>query len=259
MKRVLAILLGLLLWRSGCALGETAATYILTPLYSAPTAQAEQLMTYRIGVRVEIIRDTGTGFVQVNVGEQGGGLMGYMEMRDLAFSEENIRAFRAERVTYRGAEGQTCKLYSYPDKEAPVIDPEFNITVKEVIGEKDGQWLHVKEFGGGTGFVALDELEGEYAYYEAAPYIAAEPMEHELSREEALVEARYWIAKGKPEIDAQQLELCPAEVDVSYYYKTPGKLVYHIEFRDPDDGQIYANISFLVSGRQIEDVNYGVG
>lgn len=258
MKRFWMILLALVLCAS-CAMAESAATYVLTPLYEAPDMAAQVLMRYRIGVRVEVIRDAGEGFVQVNAGDQGGSLMGYMEKRNLVFGEENIRSFHAERVTYRGAEGQTCTLYSYPDIRAPIIDPEFNITVKEVLGEKNGEWLHVREHEGGTGFVALEELEGEYAHYEAASYIVAEPLENELSRKEALVEAKSFILKNNPDIDAAYLERCIAEMDILYYYETPSMLTYTIQFRDPDTGYIYAGVSFLVEGMQIVKVSFGNG
>lgn len=258
MKRSV-VLLFMLLCFCGAAKAQEAAAFVRAPLYAAPDTDAQQLMCYNIGTRVEVIREAGAGFVQVNVGKEGGSLMGYMEKRDLEFGEQSIRAFRAERVTCRGAETQTCKLYSYPDKEAPVISEAFDISVRQVLGVKDGQWLHVQEMDGTTGFVARDELTGESLYYDAAPYIEAEPMEGELSREDALDEAKARLVENQPDLDLARLERCAVEMDVLYYYELPDQLTYTIDFRDPDTGYIYTGVSFLVKGKEIVKVSFGNG
>lgn len=258
MKKLLWMLLMLALCIP-CASAQEAAAFTRAPLLDAPNEAGEELMRYYIGTRVEVVREVDACFVQVNVGTEGGSLMGYMDRRDLEFGEENIRSFRAERVTFRGMEGQTCKLYSFPDKSAPVIDPEFNLTVKRVIGYKGDEWLHVQEFEGGTGFVARDEIEGEAAHYDAAPYMYTQPLEGELSLEAALTEARRLILEENPAMDAAYLDARVPEIDVLYYYGTPEQLTYSIDFRSPETGYIDAGVSFLVEGETIIKVSFGNG
>ena len=258
MKRILWALLAMLLL-TPCAAAESAAAFTRAPLLAAPNEGAQELMRYHIGTRVEVVREVDASYVQVNVGEVGGSLMGYMDRRCLEFGEKNIRAFRAECVTYRGAEGQTCRLYSYPDKDAPVLDPAFHLAVKQVLGYREGEWLHVREYEGGTGFVALDELTGEAPHYDAAPYTHTEPVEGELSCEAALLEAKRRILQENPEMDAAHLDACAAEMDILYYYETPAQLTYSIGFRNPETGALDAGISFLVEGMEIVKVSFGNG
>lgn len=261
-RNILAALLAALMLTAGGALAQetcsSAAAFVRAPLYDAPDTGAQELMRYYVGTRVEVIREADAEFVQVVVGDAGGSLMGYMEKRDLAFGEAEIRAFQAEWVTYRDVETQTCRLYSYPDKSAPVIDEAFNLTVQRVIGAQGDQWLHVEVFEGGTGFVALDELEGETVHEEAAPYIEAEPTEDELTRGEALERAKQILLEQQG-ADAQMLGRCKAEVKVLYYYETPGQLLYSISFCDPDTGYLYAGIDLLAEGKSIVHVSFGNG
>lgn len=270
MKRMLAILLALLL-AAPCALAQKtyAATQVETDLLAAPHEHADVLMRYYIGTRVEVIREADDTYVQVNVGDEGGSLMGYMEKRKLVLGEENIRSVQAERVHIRGAETQTCRLYSYPDKLAPVLDEQFNISVRDVWGYRGDKWLHVKEYKGTTGFVARDELEGESVHIDDAPYIHAEPMEGELTREEAIAFARETILgsedpaqfSGTPgvQITEEGLSRCSAECDLLYYFDTPGTVQYSVVFREPVTGYIYAGVDFLAQGKDIVTISSGNG
>ena len=258
MKRSIALLLAFL-GLCATAAAQEAAVFVRAPLYDAPEANAQEIMRYHIGTRVEVIREADAQYVQVNVGEAGGSLMGYMEKRDLEFDEAAIRAFQAERVTCRGAETQTCTLYSYPDKAAPILDGAFNVSARQVLGVKDGQWLHVQEIDGATGFVARDELTDESLYYDAAPYIHTQPMESELSREAALEEAKARLKEKKTDLDMERLERCTMEMDILFYYELPDQLTYTIDFRDPETGYIYTGVSFLVKGKEIVKVSFGNG
>lgn len=258
MKRSIALLL-VFLGLCATASAQEAAVFVRAPLYDAPEANAQEMMRYHIGTRVEIVREVDAGFVLVNVGSEGGSLMGYMEKRDLEFDEAAIRAFQAERVTCRGAETQTCTLYSYPDKAAPILDGAFNVSARQVLGVKDGQWLHAQGIDGATGFVARDELTDESLYYDAAPYIHTQPMESELSREEALEEAKARLKEKQPDLDMERLERCGVEMDILFYYELPDQLTYTIDFRDPETGYIYTGVSFLVKGKEIVKVSFGNG
>jgi hypothetical protein len=152
---------------------------------------------------------------------------------------------------------------------APVIDAQFNPTVRAVWGYRDGDWLHIKELHGTTGFVARDELEGESVYIDHAPYIYVEPMEGEMAREEAIAFARETILKsedpgqfaGTPDtqITGDGLDLCSVSCDLLYYFDMPDAVMYSVVFREADTGYIYAGVDFLAKGKEIVSISHGNG
>ena len=88
MKRSLMILLTVLLCVAvGCAQAERSLVAQETALLAAPNADAEVLMAYYVGTEVEVLREADGTYVQVNVGDPGGSLMGYMAAADLAIGE----------------------------------------------------------------------------------------------------------------------------------------------------------------------------
>ena len=272
MKKVLGTVVVLLLclcWSSGLADDGRACAKVTADLLDAPNAGANVMMRYYIGTRVEVVREVDNAYVQVNVGKQGGSLMGYMEKRDLAFGEGAIRQVQAEAVSYTAEVGARCRLYSYPDKLAPVHDAEFDISCKSVLGHRQGEWLHVDDGLGHTGFVARDEIQLTGPDYYNAIFIYVEPAEDEMTREEAIAYARdvllatdddrtYTEVEGV-EITAEKLDACLPECDLLYYYEMPEVTMYSIIFRDPDTGYVYAGIDFLIKGKEVVQISYGNG
>ena len=269
MSMILAALLLVLCCSSGLADDGRACAKVMADLLDAPNAEAHVMMRYYIGTRVEVVREVDAAYVQVNVGEQGGSLMGYMEKRDLAFGEEAIRQVRAEAVSYTAEVGARCRLYSYPDKLAPVSDAEFDISCKSVLGYRQGDWLHVDDGLGHTGFVARDEVELTDQDYRNAIFIYVEPAEDEMTREEAIAYARGVLLSAEDdstytevegvEITAEKLDACIPECDLLYYYEMPEVTMYSILFRDPDTGYVYAGIDFLTQGREVVKISHGNG
>ena len=272
MKTVVAVLLAMVLCAS-CAVAESSAvracTKVMADLLEAPDTDANVMMRYYIGTRVEVVREVDNAYVQVNVGKQGGSLMGYMEKRDLAFGEGAIRQVQAEAVSYTAEVGARCRLYSYPDKLAPVHDAEFDISCKSVLGHRQGEWLHVDDGLGHTGFVARDEIQLTGPDYYNAIFIYVEPAEDEMTREEAIAYARdvllatdddrtYAEVEGV-EITAEKLDACLPECDLLYYYEMPEVTMYSIIFRDPDTGYVYAGIDFLIKGKEVVQISHGNG
>lgn len=266
------ILLALLLCL-GCASGMAdtgrACAKVTADLLDAPGEGANVMMRYYIGTRVEVIREVDDAYVQVNVGKEGGSLMGYMEKCDLAFGEAAIRQVQAEAVSYTTEVGTRCKLYSYPDKLAPVNDAEFDISCKSVLGYRQSDWLHVDDGLGHTGFVARDEIHLTDQNYWNAIFIYVEPAEDEMTREEAIAYARdvllatdddstYTEVEGL-EITAEKLDACLPECDLLYYYEMPEVTMYSILFMDPDTGYVYAGIDFLAEGREVIKICHGNG
>ena len=269
MSMILAALLLGLCCSSGLADDGRACAKVMADLLDAPNAEAHVMMRYYIGTRVEVVREVDAAYVQVNVGEQGGSLMGYMEKRDLAFGEKEIRAVRAESVYYTAEAATVNTLYSYPDKQAPVIDTEFDIDYKQVIGYRGGEWLHVEDGLGGSGFVAPDELKLYGPDYTYATFIYVDPAEDELSFEEAVEEGKARLLSdrkagknlnlGMDDLSAEGLEACSWSVKVLYRYDYPDTLLYEITFEQPGRLGAYAYINLVVDGKNTLEHNYGNG
>lgn len=268
MKKTICVLLAMALLCASCALGqERAAVKWETLLLAAPNKSAKALMSYSVGTRVEVIRDTGNGYVQVNVGVKGGSLMGYMKKDDLVFGEEAIRALRAV-VVDLSVGGGTCHFYSYPDEESVVIDDAFYLGSETVIGRL-GDWLHVKNSYGQTGFVSLREVELLDETCRDAYSVEVEPARDELSVDAAIEAAKTRLLAdretganlnlGMDDLSAEGLAQCEANVRILYRHDYPEELLYEITFIRPDRLGAYAYINLVVRGSEIVEHNYGNG
>lgn len=267
MRRIAVILL-LALCVCACGLGEgnaPAATAVRAGLYDAPREGAQELMRYYIGTRVEVVREVDARYVQVNVGEPGGSLMGYMRRGDLVFGEAAIRSVWPEEALCVNAQGQTCTLYSYMDERSEVIDPAY--TPWQVLGAQEDGWLHCLYDDGRTGFVDRCAIPQMQIEVDGAPYMCVEPMEGELSREAAIAYARdrilgpdgaQYLAVWPGEVDAQRLARCTPETELLMYHVASGIITYVILFREAD-GTIYAGLSFEAEGKDIVSLSAGNG
>ena len=267
MKRTVAMILlalGILLG-AGALASESAATATRAGLYAAPREGAQELMRYYIGTRVEVVREVDAQYVQVNVGREGGSLMGYMRRDNLVFGEEAIRGVWPEEALCVETQGKTCTLYRYMDERSEVIDPAF--LPWQVIGAQQDGWLHCLYGTGQTGFINRFELPEMRVESDIAPYIRVEPMAGELSRAEAIGWARaqilgpdgaQYLSVWPGEVDAQRLSQCAPEVDMLMYVVASGVITYVVIFREAD-GTIYAGLSFQAKARDIVSLSAGNG
>ena len=265
MKRIVPLLLLALCLCTGALASEPAATAVRAGLYDAPHDGAQELMCYYVGTRVEVVREVDARYVQVNVGEPGGSLMGYMRRDALVFGEAAIRSVWPEEALCVLEEAAACPLRRYMDERAEVIDPVY--TPWQVIGTHGDDWMHVVYDHGRTGFVDRRELPGARIECQSAPYLLVEPAEGELSCAEAVAFAReqilgedgaQYLSIWPGEVDAARLAACTPETDVLLYNPSSGVLTYVVDFRE-DDGTIYAGLSFMVKGKEILSLHEGNG
>lgn len=265
---LLIALLGLAFCAQGYAQEMHAATQTRAPLLDAPREDAHELMRYYIGVRVEVVREVDEQYVQVNVGQPGGSLMGYMRKADLAFEEETIRALPVEDARCELQEEQTCKLYAYPDERSNVIDPACMPAVHRVLGMLDSTWIHLQLYDGRTGFINRADLSGEQVTVAQAIYFPAIPTDEEFSAEEATAYVRSvllesenvddYMGKSGEKMDEAKLNACVPEVEILYYPENPDCLEYVVSFRSAE-GYIYAGFSFTARGREVLGIHAGNG
>ena len=245
MKRILAMLLLAAALCASCALAEnTASTARSAALCDTPRESGQVLMTYYPGVRVEVLREVNTAYVQVNVGDPGGSLTGYMRKEDLVFGEEAVRQNRPLEVCY---EWTDWTMYSYCDERSDVL-VERGDAYFYAMGEHGG-WIHAAVNAGSeriTGFVQRDADWEDIRKTAYAAGIRTQPTASEPSPEDAIAAARAHIladgrqANGTSEtITAALLDSCTVQVDMEYTYDTgdvPGEspLWYLVTFFYPD-------------------------
>ena len=245
MKRLFAMLLLAAALCASCALAEnTASTARSAALCDTPREGGEVLMTYYPGVRVEVLREVNTEYVQVNVGDPGGSLTGYMRKEDLVFGEEAVRQNRPLEVCY---ERTGFTMYSYCDERSDVL-MERGDAALYAMGEQGG-WIHAAVYadsGRITGFVQRDADWEDVRKTAYAAGIRTQPVEGEPSPEDAIAAARAHIladgrqANGTSDAITQALlDSCTVQVDMEYTYDTgdmPGEspLWYLVTFFYPD-------------------------
>lgn len=268
MKRFILVLMVFLLL-APCALAqEVAAVRTETPLLVSPSLDAQVLMRYYIGTRVEVIREANAEFVQVNVGKPGGSLMGYMAKEDLAMGEKAARQVRADVMLYYTS-SVPCTLYSAPDVLSNVIDAQFGLDYKQALGYLNDDWLHVEDGLGGTGFVCRGEVSLTRAEWMQASHIYVEPTEGELSLEAAVQAAKRILLEdyaagrnlniGMENLSEEGFAQCTASVKVLYRYDAPDVLEYQVDFWMEGHLGAYAYIYLTVSGEEIVSHYYGNG
>lgn len=275
MKRIVILSALLMLLSMPLAFAEsTASTVRATDLLELPRESATLLMHYEQGVRVEVLREADTQYVQVNVGEPGGSLMGYMKKEDLVFGEENVRLNRPVENCY---EQTGWTLYSYCDVRSPVLIEQSD-TFLYMLGSKD-EWIHaIVQMGSETitGFVSREVnplgIGEEKRRTQYAAQIRTQPIGNEPTVEEAIaLAADYLVADGQLDnvsgepVTKERLAACTVQTDISYCYDEPIPLMYIITFFDPvaklENGEpkIYALACLYVEDGDKVMHDYGKG
>ena len=275
MKRALGcVLLAAMLMLAACALADapamgTAVTRDYVQLLEMPNDDAAVIMNYYPGVRVEVTEIVSDSVVKVTVGAAGGALSGYMPASLLAYGEESIRREMPMLVRYRS--DSLVRLYSACDRSAERVGEVIDLGSADVLGASDG-WLHVKldKMMEDSAFIDLSQQEVMLIQSDPMDYAYTYPMEGEITIEQAIREGKtYLLEHGRrgsgwnhETCTAEMLDLCEADVRVSYYPALEPPMSFEINFYKPADAdgpQIYAWINVWVKGGEIVSFDYGNG
>lgn len=275
MKRALGcVLLAAMLMLAACALADapamgTAVTRDYVQLLETPNDDAAVIMNYYPGVRVEVTEIVSDSVVKVTVGAAGGALSGYMPASLLAYGEESIRREMPMLVRYRS--DSLVRLYSACDRSAERVGEVIDLGSADVLGASDG-WLHVKldKMMEDSAFIDLSQQEVMLIQSDPMDYAYTYPMEGEITIEQAIREGKtYLLEHGRrgsgwnhETCTAEMLDLCEADVRVSYYPALEPPMSFEINFYKPadvDGPQIYAWINVWVKGGEIISFDYGNG
>ena len=250
------------------ALG-TAVTTDYVQLLESPEDSARVIMNYYPGVRVEVTEIVSDSVVKVTVGAAGGALSGYMPVSLLSYGEEGVRSVMPMLVRYRA--DSSVRLYSACDRGAERTGEVIELGSADVLGASDG-WLHVKldKMMLDSAFVDLSQQKVMLIQSDPLDYTYTYPTAGEVSMEEAIREGkRYLLEHGRrgsgwnhETCTAEMLELCEADVRISYYPALESPMHFEINFHKPKDvdgPQIYAWINVIAKGGEIVSINFGNG
>jgi len=274
MKRIFGLLLLALLLVPAAVTAEMetrAAAIVMAELTDAPRKDAAVLMEYYPGTRVEVVREVDGEYVQVNVGQPGGSLTGYMKIEELTFGEKNIRDFRGLEVTYPWRE---WTMYSYCDKHSEVISA-YNDTFIYAMGEY-GDWIHVVQEAGSetiTGFVYKPDMPEDIAAEKDVRYawgIVTSLLPDEVDMETAVAYAREQLigqmANGQQgvAITEEMLDGCSVHTRVYYEYdleELTCAVTFIYQDRTWEDGfpMLCGFVQMWIEGEEIGRYNFGNG
>ena len=141
--------------------------------------------------------------------------------------------------------------------------------MSRVLGQREGEWLHVIKRDGQTGFVSLKEVTAKEARHYRLQLYGTPPVEGALSVEAAVREARIRLLAdherganlnlGMDNLTEEGLDQCDVEVRIIDRVKYPGTQLYEIDFRRPGEYYCYGYIVLVVEGDRILEHNYGNG
>ena len=201
MKKTICMLLGMLLLMCACAMAEDTAVpreglavaapeemTAYVPMWDKPGDGGSLLMNYFSGARLTVVRVPEGDYVQVQAGEKGASVMGYMRKEDLRYGAQAMREVPAVcaaiNIPLEGPEGV---VYSHPDSLSPVAwmwNPELTLYTMGISANGFLQMFNVngvpEERSGfvPAGAVTMDAQEQRTR-------VVVEPVAGELTRQQA--------------------------------------------------------------------------
>lgn len=157
------------------------------PLFDKPDERSAVLMRYFPGARLEVIRVMDGGLVQVQAGNLGASVMGYMRRSDLRMGAQAQREIQP-RFLVLGMTGKSPLLYGYCDAQAPVIGTLHPEVTYYAMGVSDNGWAQLfypyEHDSRYNGFVRLEDMTGTQSYSELSS-VVVESLPGEVTAQDA--------------------------------------------------------------------------
>lgn len=201
------------------AAAATQASDATAKLYALPDENAEVLMEYYSGAPLELIRQIGGRYYQVQAGEDGASVMGYMRAQDVEIGTDAAR--RVQPCFMRLEFNREAQVYAYCDESAQMIGVCEPGKTYYAMSKNEDKWVqlflppqpHLREEEDRMthGFVHL-ETGLARGYWQELNRWAVEPQEGEISSERAVGLAIDYLESGErlgiPEVykDREALE-----------------------------------------------------
>lgn len=187
--------------REGPAVAAPENLYETVPLFDTIDDGGSVLMAYYSGAQLEVTRVLGNDMVQVQAGELGASVMGYMREGDLRYGVMAMRSVQ-QCITNTSVElGRP--IYAYCDEQAAVIGRTNWEMTYTAMGKNGEGWVQLCDHSAGTGqegFLYLPEGAGEP---QAMFSWAVQPAPGELTAQEAYAAAIDCLLDN-PGLDAMQ-------------------------------------------------------
>lgn len=190
--------------RLGVAVAAPVNMGGLVPMFDKPDPEGNVLMNYFSGAQLEVVGFSKEGMVQVQAGEKGASIMGYMKETDLRYGAQAVREVQPYVIDLNFQE--SVPIYAYCDGQAAVLGETGVMMTRLAMGYNEEGWLQVfnayagQELCGGfipDNYSVLKELPKARASW------LVEPLEGELTQAEAIERALSYLLEH-PELDAMQ-------------------------------------------------------
>ena len=160
------------------------------PLFEQADENSAVLMEYYSGARLTALRPVGGGLWQVQAGEKGAGIIGYMRADDLRFGKEAQREVQPAYMELRF--NREATIYSYCDTGSTPIGVCDTEHTYYAMSRTDGKWVqlflppvdHIREQEGRAtaGFVYMETGLGRGYWHEMDRW-TVDPLPGERSHE----------------------------------------------------------------------------
>lgn len=265
--------------REGIAVAAPASMDELVPMFDKPDENSDILMEYYSGTILTVTRLAGA-MVQVQCGEQGASLMGYMRMDDLRYGAQAMR--EVPRCQLGIEIRRDTNVYAYCDEGAQTIGRCKTTDFVSAVGRNADQWVQLCPYpyavwqkgdwysaGPEKGFVhmtpgvGIGTLDKE----EEGPYMVSRfvlPLESEMTYEEALSRAIELILENpeKTRIPEQYMSREALEefrVDIRLTYMPDNEKIYwEVSMELSENIEYNARIQMSIDG-ELEDIESSNG
>lgn len=173
--------------REGWAVAAPQELYETVPMFDTIDGGGNVLMNYYSGAQLQVTRLIGNGMVQVQAGEPGASVMGYMREEDLRYGALAMR--EVQQCVTQALIARGTPIYAYCDELADVIGEADGEMTYAAMGQNDEGWFQVFDDVGGTGVKGFLHLpEGMDELQEMSGWVV-QPAPGELTAEEAYAAA----------------------------------------------------------------------
>ena len=237
----------------------------VVPLFEGPDEAGRVIIRLYSGAPLTVL-DTSLGkWVKVQSGRQDTSVMGYMRAEDLNYGAQAMRETPLCCMLLQFSGGGD--ILSYCDAQAEVIDTIDPLMSYMARGYTDDGFVQLFDPSGAQagahGFIQLDGMEVQTSFRDSVYSHIVEPLEGEMTREEALEKAIGYLLDGSgdehgffarlPEALRSREGLLSMDQDIRLLYSTErGSAAWWVVFTDPEHSENNISVDMTPEGGLIE-------
>lgn len=235
------------------------------PVFEGPDEAGRVILRLYSGAPLTVLDTSLGGLVRVQSGQQGTSLLGYMRAEDLRYGAQAMRETPLCCMLLQFPE--EGDVFAYCDEQAGVvdtIDPLMSYMARGFTDDGFAQLIDPSGAQAGAhGFVRLKDVDVQEMFLDNVYSYTVEPLEGEMTREEALEKAVEYLLDGKsdtygflgrlPEEFRSREGLLQMDLDLRLVYSTEQeRAVWWVMFTDPENYENNISVDMMPQGELIE-------